>query len=294
MSPGLLTSARPPGPLAAGAERGLGRRQHVATGGCARFRTASLRIRPRARHSFCHRISIERGENSTWHTAISATNLTNDDGEMATEATAIVTIADRRRTPPAASMIAASRRGRDRPRNGAPTHLQQPAPDDHYRSWRDQHMTRSTATMRTIAASASSSSTAISTTGGSQQYGNPQPLRTGMTQTGDAHDPSGNDPRPPMTASLQRRAGSDPDGDRDTGNHARCSDRPQRSALSDTSGPAAGRRGSALDDDLGADPGHAVELLGELHRQADAAVARRDSPGSRRRGRRCRIRRCAA
>ena len=40
-------------------------------------------------------------------------------------------------------------------------------PDDHYRSWRDRQMeASSTATMRIIAASASSSSTAISTTGG--------------------------------------------------------------------------------------------------------------------------------
>jgi hypothetical protein len=78
-------------------------------------------------------------------------------------------------------------------------------PDDHYRSWRDRHMSELDRDYRDYCREREQQFHRDFDDWRRQKYGNPQPLRTGMTQSGISHDPSGMDEaaedRAPMTAS---------------------------------------------------------------------------------------------
>jgi hypothetical protein len=64
-------------------------------------------------------------------------------------------------------------------------------PDDHYRSWRDRHMSELDRDYRDYCREREQQFHRDFDQWRSQRHGNPQPLRTGMTQTGLSHDPSG-------------------------------------------------------------------------------------------------------
>ncbi|HYX46260.1 MAG TPA: hypothetical protein VE820_05505 [Sphingomicrobium sp.] len=64
-------------------------------------------------------------------------------------------------------------------------------PDDHYRSWRDRHMTEIDRDYQDYCREREQQFHREFEDWRRQKYGNPQPLRTGMTQTGMSHDPSG-------------------------------------------------------------------------------------------------------
>ena len=64
-------------------------------------------------------------------------------------------------------------------------------PDDHYRSWRDRHMSELDRDYADYCRERESQFHREFDDWRQQKYSNPQPLRTGMTQTGMSHDPSG-------------------------------------------------------------------------------------------------------
>ena len=64
-------------------------------------------------------------------------------------------------------------------------------PDDHYRSWRDRHMGELDRDYQDYCREREQQFHREFDDWRRQKYGNPQPLRTGMTQTGMSHDPSG-------------------------------------------------------------------------------------------------------
>jgi hypothetical protein len=64
-------------------------------------------------------------------------------------------------------------------------------PDDHYRSWRERHMSELDRDYREYCREREEQFHRDFDTWRSQRHGNPQPLRTGMTQTGLSADPSG-------------------------------------------------------------------------------------------------------
>ena len=64
-------------------------------------------------------------------------------------------------------------------------------PDDHYRSWRDRHMSELDRDYADYCREREQRFHSEFDNWRRQKYGNPQPLRTGMTQTGMSHDPSG-------------------------------------------------------------------------------------------------------
>jgi hypothetical protein len=64
-------------------------------------------------------------------------------------------------------------------------------PDDHYRSWRDRHMSELDRDYADYCREREQRFHSEFDQWRRQKYGNPQPLRTGMTQTGISHDPSG-------------------------------------------------------------------------------------------------------
>ena len=64
-------------------------------------------------------------------------------------------------------------------------------PDDHYRSWRDRHMSELDSDYADYCREREQQFHSEFDSWRRQKYGNPQPLRTGMTQTGMSHDPSG-------------------------------------------------------------------------------------------------------
>ena len=64
-------------------------------------------------------------------------------------------------------------------------------PDDHYRSWRDRHMEALDRDYQEYCREREQQFHQDFDSWRSQRHGNPQPLRTGMTQTGLSHDPSG-------------------------------------------------------------------------------------------------------
>jgi hypothetical protein len=64
-------------------------------------------------------------------------------------------------------------------------------PDDHYRSWRDRHMSELDRDYADYCREREQQFHSEFDQWRRQKYGNPQPLRTGMTQTGMSHDPSG-------------------------------------------------------------------------------------------------------
>jgi hypothetical protein len=80
-----------------------------------------------------------------------------------------------------------------------------PHPDDHYRSWRDRHMSELDRDYQDYCRERESQFHHDFDNWRREKYGNPQPLRTGMTQSGISHDPSGEtqaeEDRAPYTAS---------------------------------------------------------------------------------------------
>ena len=64
-------------------------------------------------------------------------------------------------------------------------------PDDHYRSWRDRHMSELDRDYQDYCREREQQFHREFDDWRRRRYGNPQPLRTGMTQTGMSHDPSG-------------------------------------------------------------------------------------------------------
>jgi hypothetical protein len=64
-------------------------------------------------------------------------------------------------------------------------------PDDHYRSWRDRHMSELDRDYEDYCREREQAFHQEFDAWRMQRHGNPQPLRTGMTQTGMSHDPSG-------------------------------------------------------------------------------------------------------
>jgi len=64
-------------------------------------------------------------------------------------------------------------------------------PDDHYRSWRDRHMSELDRDYQDYCREREQQFHREFDDWRRQKYANPQPLRTGMTQSGMSHDPSG-------------------------------------------------------------------------------------------------------
>ena len=83
--------------------------------------------------------------------------------------------------------------------------------DDHYRSWRDRHMSDLDRDYEDYCREREQQFHQDFSTWRSQRHGNPQPLRTGMTQTGMSHDPSGE--RPVANEATAADIEPDPMGD---------------------------------------------------------------------------------
>jgi hypothetical protein len=64
-------------------------------------------------------------------------------------------------------------------------------PDDHFRSWRDRHMSEIDRDYQDYCREREQQFHREFNQWRQQKYGNPQPLQTGMTQTGLSQDPSG-------------------------------------------------------------------------------------------------------
>ena len=75
-------------------------------------------------------------------------------------------------------------------------------PDDHYRSWRDRHMSELDRDYQDFCREREQQFHRDFDQWRQQKYGNPQPLRTGMTQSGLSHDPSG------ATEAIENATGS--------------------------------------------------------------------------------------
>ncbi len=65
------------------------------------------------------------------------------------------------------------------------------SPDDHYRSWRDRHLSELDRDYRDYCREREAQFHRDFDDWRRQKYANPQPLSTGMTQTGLSHDPTG-------------------------------------------------------------------------------------------------------
>ena len=83
-------------------------------------------------------------------------------------------------------------------------------PDDHYRSWRDRHMSELDRDYRDYCQEREQQFHRNFNDWRQQKYSNPQPLRTGMTQSGLSHDPSGETQA--IEEGTPDSAGSDPMG----------------------------------------------------------------------------------
>jgi len=92
-------------------------------------------------------------------------------------------------------------------------------PDDHYRSWRDRHMSELDRDYADYCREREQQFHREFDDWRRERHGNPQPLRTGMTQSGISHDPSGElqleteatppiEPDPVSDATLGTNAGS--------------------------------------------------------------------------------------
>ncbi|HEX5238034.1 MAG TPA: hypothetical protein VFW39_06180 [Sphingomicrobium sp.] len=66
-------------------------------------------------------------------------------------------------------------------------------PDEHYRSWRERHMAELDRDYEDYCSERERDFHRGFDEWRRNKYGNPQPLRTGMTQSGISHDPSGMD-----------------------------------------------------------------------------------------------------
>lgn len=93
-------------------------------------------------------------------------------------------------------------------------------PDDHYRSWRDRHMSELDRDYEDYCREREQQFHNEFDSWRRQKYSNPQPLRTGMTQSGLSHDPTGetqaaedmapgteNSPTPTEAATLGTNSG---------------------------------------------------------------------------------------
>ncbi|HEX5257169.1 MAG TPA: hypothetical protein VFW35_00140 [Sphingomicrobium sp.] len=93
-------------------------------------------------------------------------------------------------------------------------------PDDHYRSWRDRHMSELDRDYADYCREREQQFHREFDDWRRERHGNPQPLRTGMTQSGISHDPSGHRAssssrprrarRPPRTRSARRHSARTP------------------------------------------------------------------------------------
>jgi hypothetical protein len=84
------------------------------------------------------------------------------------------------------SGFSGSNEWREGGRSGSSSH-----PDDHYRSWRDKQMQALDRDYEDYCREREQAFHQEFDAWRMQRHGNPQPLRTGMTQTGMSHDPSG-------------------------------------------------------------------------------------------------------
>lgn len=82
-------------------------------------------------------------------------------------------------------------------------------PDDHYRSWRDRHMSELDRDYQDYCREREQQFHREFDDWRRQKYANPQPLRTGMTQSGMSHDPTG-ETQAVEEATPASPAGSDP------------------------------------------------------------------------------------
>jgi hypothetical protein len=82
-------------------------------------------------------------------------------------------------------------------------------PDDHYRSWRERHMSELDRDYEDYCREREQAFHQDFDTWRSQRHANYQPLRTGMTQSGMSHDPSG---ELQLTTEAEARDETDPMG----------------------------------------------------------------------------------
>ncbi len=80
------------------------------------------------------------------------------------------------------------------------------SPEDHYRSWRDRHMSEIDRDYQDYCREREQQFHREFDDWRRQKYGNPQALRTGMTQSGISHDPTG------MTQAAEENAPDTPRG----------------------------------------------------------------------------------
>ena len=80
-------------------------------------------------------------------------------------------------------------------------------PDDHYRSWRERHMSELDRDYEDYCREREQAFHQDFDTWRNQRHANYQPLRTGMTQSGMSHDPSG---ELQLTTETEVQDGADP------------------------------------------------------------------------------------
>jgi hypothetical protein len=91
-------------------------------------------------------------------------------------------------------------------------------PDDHYRSWRDRHMSELDRDYQDYCREREQAFHQEFDQWRNQRHGNPQPLRTGMTQSGIDHDPSGE--LQLETEATPDQSGTDPMGEATLGTNS--------------------------------------------------------------------------
>lgn len=91
-------------------------------------------------------------------------------------------------------------------------------PDDHYRSWRDRHMSELDRDYEDYCREREQQFHQDFDSWRRQRQGNPQPLQTGMTQTGMSHDPSGE--LQLTTEATPDQGGTDPMGEATLGTNS--------------------------------------------------------------------------
>jgi len=91
-------------------------------------------------------------------------------------------------------------------------------PDDHYRSWRDRHMSELDRDYQDYCREREQAFHSEFDTWRQQRHANYQPLRTGMTNSGMSHDPEGG--VQVATEGLADRSGSDPTADATLGTNS--------------------------------------------------------------------------
>jgi hypothetical protein len=100
-------------------------------------------------------------------------------------------------------------------------------PDEHYRSWRDRHMAELDRDYEDYCREREQAFHRDFEDYRRTKYGNPQPLRTGMTQSGIDHDPSGMD-EAAEDSSAASPMGADPTADATLGTNSSAGPRGRR------------------------------------------------------------------